>query len=178
MKKRVLFSWLLVLLILGTSVMPAMASAPAGEKTSPVPETQAEAEAETQAEAEAETQAEAQKEIPADIPEIETLKEYLELIMAIAVSEEFQDLMKYEEVQELVKEVLCRIIQFAYEDRDLTEEILRTAGVNDTGIQLVMLLVDATKGEEDKILEIIENVNVQDFMALQQNHQEEETLPR
>lgn len=73
----------------------------------------------------------------------ETIMDYAHTILTVFRSEEFQHLLDYREVQELIKTVIQRSADFVRENGELTAKILKTLGIRENYVRILMKVVES-----------------------------------
>ena len=74
--------------------------------------------------------------------DVEELREYYRQFESVIQSDEFQNLIEYEEVRDLITALVDKGVDFAIEDPDLAQKILITAGMDEKIVSLLPLLLE------------------------------------
>ena len=94
--------------------------------------------------------------------DVEELREYYRQFESVIQSDEFQNLIEYEEVRDLITALVDKGVDFAIEDPDLAQKILITAGMDEKIVSLLPLLLE--KGS--KAGEALEQTDLKGMTAL------------
>ena len=108
----------------------------------------------------------------------EEIEGYLEKIYDVISNEEFQTIMQYPEVEALAWEILRTGAEFVYNEPELTEKILLTAGVEEKYLALLKELLQDTNPEEVKeaIVDFKESEKGKEILSLVNEHFDKEQL--
>lgn len=80
--------------------------------------------------------------------------EYAKLIESVLRNPDFQDLLKYEEVRDLLMTLLKNVLSFSEEDPELTAKILETLGVDERAVYVFYEILQ-TYGENKETIDSI-----------------------
>ena len=83
--------------------------------------------------------------------DMDKLKADLRAVTVLLKSEEFQHLLSYEEVQDLLKMILMKARNFLYEEPDLSEKILETIGLEETYAKIILQMTNTALGIADEV---------------------------
>ena len=84
----------------------------------------------------------------------EDLLGYIKMIEAVIMNPDFNSLMQYQEVRDLIVTLAGNALDFAEEDPDLTEQILETMGVDRRAVLVFYTLLDARKNNPENVEQI------------------------
>ena len=93
------------------------------------------------------------------------LLDYFNMIYAVASSEEFRSLMKYTEVQELVKQLVSTGMDFMINEQEITEKVLQTLEVDPVITQAVMLLLNSSPEILNEVMKLQESDSGQQLLS-------------
>lgn len=79
----------------------------------------------------------------------EDIKEYVIMIEKVVTNPDFQSLMRYDEVQDLVTTLVYNALKFAKDDPELTNKILETAGVDQRAIAVFFVLLNSSENNQN-----------------------------
>ena len=102
--------------------------------------------------------------------------ETLQWVNNLINSEEFESLIKYPEVKDLIKILIERGYNFMLEDEDLSRKILDTAGLSESEIYVVMLILSMSDEERDVIIALLESEQGQEALAYISENADEDTM--
>lgn len=96
----------------------------------------------------------------------EQLEEDINLVLKVISSEEFKNLMSYQEMRDLTETAIIKAGEFAAEDPELVGKIAVTLGANENTVNAIARLAQTLEESEmarEVVSTILENINMEDL---------------